>query len=256
MYDFNSISNRLLRVSFEEYSGVLCKFLNFIDNTEIISQYIADCVVHNFDVKAEVNEVAQSYGKYIFSTGGTDKEEVSNIYQILKYIAENKIEIHVGISWGYSSSNKYQDKVKEFNHRFVLILIQHIETFLTKVGIDMGMDETSKYLITVEKGQVNIANDSSTINATINNGLVASELEMIMKTIRDLLTEDIPKEERELIEDNIEVMEEELNKENPRRGFIKAAWQGIKLAVANIPNAIEIAENINKLGELIRHWID
>ncbi len=256
MYDFNSISNRLLRVNFQEYIGVLRKFLYFIDNTEIISRYIMDCVVYDFDVKKEVDEVAQSYGRCIFSTGGTDEEEISNTYQILKYIAENEIEIHYGISRGYSSSNSYQDTVKGFNDRFVLILIQHIESFLTKVGIDMGMDETIKYSITVEKGQVNIAHDSSTINATVNNGGEITDLEKIIGTIKELLSnDDISPEEREMISDNIEVIKEELGRDNPRKGFIKTAWQGIKYALLNIPTAIEIGENINKLGELIQPWI-
>ena len=46
---------------------------------------------------------------------------------------------------GYSSSSKWQDKIKGFNERFVMVLIRHVESYLTKVGIDMGIDEKNIY---------------------------------------------------------------------------------------------------------------
>lgn len=38
------------------------------------------------------------------------------------------------------------DGVKE---RFVMVLIRHVESYLTKVGIDMGIDEKNIYNVTV-----------------------------------------------------------------------------------------------------------
>ena len=43
------------------------------------------------------------------------------------------------LGMGYSHSNEYQDIVKEFNHGLSLILIQHIEAYLRKIIISMGM---------------------------------------------------------------------------------------------------------------------
>ncbi len=39
-----------------------------------------------------------------FSLGDTDEEEIRNVFAILNYIAENNIEIHLGVAFGYSSS--------------------------------------------------------------------------------------------------------------------------------------------------------
>ena len=39
MYDFDSISNRLMQSDFQDYNSVLKKFLMFISNTEIIRLY-------------------------------------------------------------------------------------------------------------------------------------------------------------------------------------------------------------------------
>mgnify|MGYP007060800760 FL=1 len=42
------------------------------------------------------------------------------------------------------------DGVKE---RFVMVLIRQVESYLTKVGIDMGIDEKNIYNVTVQNGQ-------------------------------------------------------------------------------------------------------
>ena len=161
IYDFNSISNRLMQADFNDYNGVLSKFLNYINTTAVISDYVKDCGICIQNLDEEFREVANSYGNSIFTLGDTDDEEVCNVYAILNYIVEHNIEIHYGLAWGYASSKKYQDKVKGFNERVVMVLIRHIERYLTKVGIDMGLDEKSTYTITVHNGQVNVANDNA-----------------------------------------------------------------------------------------------
>ena len=39
-YDFNSISSRLLQVDVDDFHDVLNKFLKFLDDTQLISDYI------------------------------------------------------------------------------------------------------------------------------------------------------------------------------------------------------------------------
>lgn len=52
------------------------------------------------------------------------------------------------------------EKLKDFNNRVTMVLIRNIETYLTKIGIDMGIDENVSYNITVKDGQINIAIES------------------------------------------------------------------------------------------------
>ena len=84
----------------------------------------------------------------------------------MQYIADKSIEVHYGIGLGYSSSNKYQDTIKGFNDRFVMVLIRHIERYLTKVGIDMGLNDNISYNLTVQHGQAIIATDNANVTAT------------------------------------------------------------------------------------------
>lgn len=227
LYDFNSISNRLLHADFEDYNAVLLKFINFIKNNEIIYAYIKNCGDCKKDLEKEFQEVGSSYGRAIFSLGHLDEEEVRNVFAILCYIAEKNIRIH-GVVLGYSSSNKYQDKIKGFNNRVVMVLIRHIESYLTKIGIDMGLDEKVTYSITIESGQVNIANDNSTINATNTvNKIDIAKLTELIQIIRNNAG-NLSEEEEEILTCSLEAIEEEANASAPRKNFLKAAITGLK----------------------------
>ena len=178
-YDFNSYSNRLLQADYDDYADVLRKFVNYIDNIPIISDYIHDCGNCDWNLENEVKEVQGSYGRLIFSLGKTESEEIRNVYAVLKYLAENNSSVYRGVAMGYSSSSKWQDKIKGFNDRFVMVLIRHVERYLAEIGIDMGIDEKIIYNVTVQNGQAIIANDNSSVTSTINIGATTNTIEQL-----------------------------------------------------------------------------
>lgn len=227
MYDFNSISNRLLQADFQDYTAVVTKFIEFIKVTPIIYEYVVDCGSCEWDVKQEFDEVSKSYGRCIFALGDTNEEEIRNVYSILSYISENNIEVFRFLALGYSSSNSYQEKIKGFNDRVAMVLIRHIESYLTKIGIDMGLDEKVTYSITVHNGQVNIAYDNASITATNTVGVDAEKLAELIQAIKDSAT-DLSKEDVEVLESSLEVVEEETKSDKPRKGFLKTALVGLK----------------------------
>lgn len=227
IYDYNSISNRLLKAEFEDYKGVLKKFLTFISDCPVIRAYLEDCGSPTIpDIAEEVNEVVQSHGDAIFITGDTPSEETANILAILLYLADSDMEIHY-VVMAYSDSGKFNDIIKSFNERFVVILIRHIEGYLTKMGIDMGLDEKVKYNITVTNGQVNLANDNGTINAVFNNGVNQEELKTLLASVlsnRDGLAED----EAATVAESVDLIESELKQENPKKNILRGVLKGLQ----------------------------
>lgn len=244
MYDFNSISNRLLQADFADYNKVLERFIDFIKKNDIIYEYIMDCGKCEQDLSQEFKEVGNSFGRCIFSLGDTDEEEVRNVFAILNYIAENSIEIQYGIALGYSSSNKYQDKIKGFNDRVAMVLIRHVERYLTKIGIDMGVDEKVVYSITVQNGQVNIANDNANINATNSAGIDSTQLADLIQNIKNL-ADGFSSDDREILESNLDVIEEETKSNKPRKGFLKTAISGLKALKGTAEFAVAVAKLID-----------
>ncbi|WP_313125310.1 hypothetical protein [Proteiniclasticum ruminis] len=246
-YDFNSISNRLLQANYNDYNSVLSKFIYFIKSNELISKYIESCGECDQDLPTEFKEISAAFGDLIFSLGSLDEEEVRNIFAILNYIVDNNIEVYHRIAIGYSSSTKYQDKIKGFNDRVVKVLIHHIERYLTKIGIDMGVDEKITYLINAQNGQVNISNDNSTLNANNYNDIIdITKLNQLINTIKQNTNGLSPEDEENLVI-NTEVIQEELTAVKPRSKFIKSAISGLKA----IKGTIELTTAITALVQFL-----
>ena len=245
-YDFNSISNRLLQADYEDYTGVLGKFLNYIETTPIIMDFVKDCGECDWDLASEVNEVQTSYGRMIFATGDSDESEVRNVYAVLRYLVDTNNSVFRGIAMGYSHSKGFQDKIKGFNERFVMVLIRHIERYLTKVGIDMGLDDKVVYNVTVHNGQAIIASDNATVTATNNVGIDADELVKLIANVQ-AASDTLSPEEKYTVADSLEVIENEASAEKPKKGMIRTALTALK----TIKGAVEFGSAVAALAEFI-----
>lgn len=233
-----------MRVQFDEYGTVLKKFVDYIESNEIIMQYICKGDTGEYDAKADWELVVTKQG-YMFDFGPSVEEESFQIYSILKYINEN-IAVPYRSFFSIYGERKWQDNVKQFNDRVVLVLINNINDYLTGIGIDMGFDENIVW--NVNGGQVNIASGNAIINATQNNGLNNAELESIIKNILDNVS-GLGKEDADTIIDSVEMIREEIMKPEPKRNIIS---NGIKL----LAPMISIANGIPALAENIQKFID
>lgn len=247
MYDFNSISNRLLQADYQDYTGVVGKFIAYIKATPIIYDYVLDCGSYDDDMEETFKDIRESYGRKIFALGDTTEEEVCIVFAILNHAVERNVDISFSIAAGYTSSNKYQDRIKSFNDRVVMVLIRHIESYLTKVGIDMGLDEKITYSITISGGQVNIANDNATINATNNAGMDADKIIELINAVKASAS-DITGPDAETLADSLEVIEEEVKAEKPKKSFIKTAIAALK----SIQGTAALATAITDLVEFLQ----
>lgn len=249
-HDFNSISSRMMRVVYDEYNMVLKKFIDFIDKNEIIKNYIYLGFDSNFDIEKEWDLVVHKKG-YMFDFGPSIEQESYQIYTILRYILENIEEPRFSFHSIYGKK-MWQDNVKEFNDRVVLVLIGNIEDYLTKVGIDMGLDENVVY--NVSGGQVNVASGNAVINATQNNGVSANELDDILKGITESLSK-LEKENADEIADIVEMAREELAKPEPKVGRLRNCLTLIA-PMFTIANGIPtLATNLQRLQEYINSCI-
>jgi hypothetical protein len=222
----------LLKADYQDYEGVLKKFLTFINESEIICDYISDCGLPLFDVETEFNKVAHSPGRIRFDMGETSKDEVANIFGILRYVVEKDINI-LTIMCSYTHSTKYQDAVKAINYRIFFVFIRHIGDYLTKIGIDMGIDENVRYNITVTNGLVNVANDNATINATINNGVNQSELLRLINEVRSVISPELSAEVTESVKGSLEIIESELKLDEPQKRYCSISNNGTESRKVN-----------------------
>lgn len=248
MYDFNSIANRLMKAEFEDYSDVLKKFLAFISDSPVIRTYLDDCGSSTFnDLDLIIKEVANSHGRMIFSTGETPSEENANILAILCHMSENSYSFH-GVTMGYSHGKTYNDKIKGFNERFVLVMIRNIEGYLTKMGIDMGFDESVQYNITINKGQVNLASDNAVINATVNNGINQVELQSLLDKVIATSKTELSEYDKTTVSESVEAICSELKQDKPKKSVLR----GIITTLQTIKGTAEFSAAVVVLVQFIQ----
>ena len=82
IYDFNRISNRLLRVDVNDYSVVLKKFLDYVESTDLIWAVITDAGEPSYDVSEEVREV-NGYNNNLLDLGTRRNHQYLSYPQIL-----------------------------------------------------------------------------------------------------------------------------------------------------------------------------
>ena len=242
--DFRTISSRTLTSDFQMFGDNLKRLINFIDNNEIIKNYIDSCVSEDDDFKIEddVNQVCGSYN-HIFDSYIDEQQEVSYIYQILKYIVDNDKDCRA-YTVAYSTSRQYQDKLKGFCDNVVEPLVNHIDSNYERIFIEMGYDEDSKYEITINGGQVNIAKDNAFISANQTN---YGEIDKLVANIRQNIDKIEDKEIRQDIIDNVEGIQEELSKKDVKKGRIKSFISSLQIILPKIGNIIEVSAAVTEL---------
>ena len=169
----------------------------------------------------------------------------------LKYLVENNSPIYCDIARGYSSSSKWQDKIKGFNERFVMVLIRHVESYLTKVGIDMGIDEKNVYNVTVQNGQAIIANDNSSVTATTNIGVAANDIEQLIAAVRTKMDTLVSDEDKETVSESLEVIEAEVISERPKKSMIRTAIASLQAIKGTVEFGSAVATLIQFVGPML-----
>lgn len=225
---YNSNCNRLLQSDPNDFIGNLKRFIAFLDTTEIIGTFIQLCGESELDMESEFKEVLNSYGKCTFLTGDTDEEEIRNVYVTLKYLSQNYERIPLGLFYSYKNgSDHYSDMLKNFNSRFTMVLIRHIENYLKEIGIEMGLDENVTY--NINGNMVNIANDNANINATQNNnGINADELKSLIAAMRESLDNSLTAEDKTEATECINTIEAELLSPQPNETVVKDKFMLLK----------------------------
>ena len=257
-HDFRSMASRAINAHFKEVASIIGMFIDFIDATPLLKNYIDDCPFTSTDeqMQNDIKAVVESFGRNMLSTGNTPEEEVAYTYRLLKVVRENPNAILM-IGKGYCSSSKYQDMTKAFGNYVIHPFVDTIKGHLTHIGIDMGMDENNQYNITVSGGQVNISQDNSTLNAVQNNS--GFDLQIVQKIIDEittlLLQANVPKDQLAEIKEALEGIRDELAKPAPKKGFINMLLQGLQTSSTVLSTIPVVAEKVKAFAAYIAPYL-
>lgn len=247
--EFRTIANRLINCHWQTGMDLLRKFITYIDNNEVISDYV-NSYVNTDDFK----DFTYQSDMVFYSMGDSKQEEISFTYQFLKYAVENcKSDIYHSLARGYAK--EANDAVKEFCTRIILPFVNYIEGYLTEIGIQMGYDENAQFTINVTGGnpQLNIATGNSEISAIQNNGIDIEQLESLFEKIRKVTsTEGFGEEELEQINDSLDTIKAEVTSLQPKKGLLRTALRGLQTINGSLQFMAAVATMIQFISPYIQ----
>lgn len=142
--NYRTLSSQMLKINTKEDIRYIKIFMDFINQTELILSYINECHKNDYDFKQIIE--TRGYGKR-FELPDNTEDTVDYCYQLLMYIIENNIGL-IGLTFGYSKSNKLSDSISAFMRKtiepFVIAIKNHLEIKLIETDDVIVEDANSE----------------------------------------------------------------------------------------------------------------
>jgi hypothetical protein len=227
------------------------RFIMYIDNEPILSDFIRKNNVLEFDMK----EIIQSKGIHEkFDIPIKVNEEISFIYQLLKYITENFDRYDtVTRAYAFYSGAKIADSIREFNREVVKLLVNHITDYLEERAIELGIDEkpNAKILVQGSVGQLNFTETGNIqanqqTNSQNNNEELLSLAKELIVALKEAKIENTADKE-----DAIDFVEEATNAiesgQQPKPSVIRRARESLNKVRTVVDDSTFLAMQIDKV---------
>jgi hypothetical protein len=169
--EFRQRASRLCRATLQEVKMLLSQFLNFIEHTAILKDYIQSCTPNMSDgaIREMMEKVIKTHGRPSFDFGNGKEEETARQYRILQYAAEPEdfsLILQIGHAFNYDS--KLQASVESFMHVLVSPFVDNLTLFLHSVAMEVcaSPEKNITFNFPGNSGQINIAQDNASLRAT------------------------------------------------------------------------------------------
>ena len=245
---FRGLGSDVINADYREQIDLLREFIDYVDKTYLIRNYIESFKYNIDDLEESINNVYSSYGSQCLDLGSNAGRRLYLLYSTFKYILNT-----INFGWFYANSNKYQDMAQSFGNRMVYPFISVIEEYIKDIATDMGYDDNNKYEININSSgvQVNLASDNSYIDAMQNNYLNKNEINEEISKLESLLENIYDEDKRNILKGNMELIKEEVVKANPNKNLLKTSFNSLKFMIGSIATLPDFIEGINKLGVLL-----
>lgn len=148
---------------------------------------------------------------------------------VSRYVKE-KYELNSAMVSGSVDGRTTCSKLRGDLNTVLRVLITHIETYLTKISIQMGYDENAAINISIKdssvsNAQLNVASGSSSISASQTN----CDIEQLQRLIATLLQQSQPlsPDDKQVVEECVDTITT-LSEDKPKKGIIKMALKTLK----------------------------
>lgn len=257
-YDFRFFASRVINANYREIASLVAMFVAYIERTPILIEYIMSCPFTSSeeDLKKGIKAVSENYGREMLNTGATPEAEIAYIFRLLKLLSTDPSAL-LDIGYSYCNSNNFQDMTKAFGNHIVLPFTNNVNTYLTHLGIDMGIDEGEQYNITVNGGQVNLAKDNASIHAVQNNGISSDAMQCwidtILATVKNTSTSEVQIQQ---LSETLLAIQEEMTRPEPKKSVIKLLLSGLQNSATVIGAVPLLAQKVDEFAIFLAPYLD
>ncbi len=250
---FRKAANNLYNCHFQDYRVKLNRFLQCIENEELIKDRISKAVSKSgltpADAVNDIEAVREQLGA-MFDQYDDEEIEAAWVYLVLKEASQGSYDIPMSFGCGYSGGSKYQEWSDGFNRRFVSTLIDFINTYLEEILIaaDVSTDDKPSVTVTGDHSQVNIADRGAYICAVQDSGIDIEALAEAAESFLREAHETLSDEDYECAKECIGTLVEGVASEQPKKHLVKQALGVLK----GIANGTNLAASVVTIGTYLQ----
>ena len=221
--DFRLVASRLLQSDRESADDNLERFISFVETSDILYSFV-EKQAHNFelnnpDYQIKRNQKLGQYERFVIPT--SSEGEIACIWGLLIGVRQSDEPLWQW-AYGYAShSGKFQDHINAFNKFVINPFVNHLSNYLSSLIEEAKEGQTNTANVSIYGGtfgQLNLAQHSSTINATNNQGSTGQDLEQAARALLEVLEKaELSSEKKEELEEAATFAIEQANSDKPKR---------------------------------------
>ena len=245
---FRRLSSNLLVTTYEDGNLHLIRLKKFIDNDPIIKKILSE-KISIVDLDYKLNDFISLEDGYWAQVNQPldENEHMKAIYDYMTDMTKEEKDLRGIASRFHHDSNKYTDKVRHYIHIVFKPLIDYIVSILSEEMMylesknDKNLGVVFNQTIGNNYGATNFAQGDITSTNTVTVGVnekedIKSLIAEISAMIKDI---NIDTDMKEDVLDELEIIQEQVEAENPKPRRIKKACEGISNFITKLPSNIE-----------------
>ena len=260
---FRRIASNMLNSTYDEGNLQLIRFRNYIQDNKIINAIIENKID---GVEAQGNFISDEDDGYWYTLNIPidEAEHIKSMYYYLIEMTEEEKDLRGVAVRFHHSDEKWNDIIRSYLEKVFKPLVDFIVDSLSMEMMIMEPEKNETHIhqsINNNYGTANVAqgNICSTNKANVNDiNNIIKLISEIKGTINNI--EEIDTEEKEEVFDDLEVIQEQIQNDNPKYIKLKKAYQGVKNFIAKLPEhlteAILITTKINELGQSVQPLLE
>lgn len=142
--DYRDLAKRLLRTDYSQCDANLKRFMNYIENNELIMRFITEKNTIQYDIK-KIKQERESWEPFQISPN--ENEEIALEYQMLKYACDNfdgDFTCLYGLIGYIHAKKSRNDNMRDFADHIISPFVDYISKFITKCYSQAKKDEGLK----------------------------------------------------------------------------------------------------------------